>query len=477
MIASVTRMSAASASTHAVGLQVPASTGASSASISNFELDDSTATGADDDVLTPAASSMLTSPFVAMAAPGGLTSLAIPNAAAIPGQGGDPALVVKTAGSGLVFVDTFTADDTAAYENCVIAAEKQLEGIITNNVTLHMTFDMGNKGDTDYNHFSDGIQVNYATLKAALHKVAPNDVLPPVDPSNGGLYNLAPAYARMLGLTTSAPSDDAIVTFHTNGATWDFGQDVVNAITHGISEAGLGRVSGMGVSISDEGVVTPEPDGWEPLDLFRYTASGLYNSSDGKGNLIDGIFPNTTDYFSSDGGAQTSQDADLSFTNLFAGTVVNPDAETDADDWREDDVFGINNPGETFTLTSTDLDVMSALGWQINLKQQNFSASSGNWENPANWANGYNPISAEDVVIGYTNAAAATLSDDVTVNSISLVAGSSLLIDKGGSLTATNGTTVASDDTDVLYSGNDGPSPLTTIRACRSAAFSTTSAR
>ena len=455
MIASVKRMSAASASNHVVGLQVPASTGASSASISNFELDDSPETGADDDLLTPAASSNFATSSVAMA-PVGLTSLAVASVAAIPGQGGDPALVVKTAGSGLVFVDTFTADDTTAYENCVIAAEKQLEGVITNNITLHMTFDMGVKGDTDFNHFSDGIQVKYATLKAALHKVAPNDVLPPVDPSNGGLYNLAPAYARMLGLTTSAPSDDAIVTFHTNGATWDFGQDVVNAITHGISEAGLGRVSGMGVSISDEGVVTPEPDGWEPLDLFRYTASGLYDSSDGKGNLIDGIVPNTTDYFSSDGGAQTSQDADLSFTNLFAGTVVNPDAETDADDWREDDVFGVNNAGETDTLSVTDLDVMSALGWQINLKQQNFSASSGNWENPANWANGYNPISAEDVVIGYTNVAAATLSDDVTVNSISLVAGSSLLIDNRGSLTATNGTAVSSEDTDVLYSGNDG---------------------
>ena len=164
----------------------------------------------------------------------------------------------------------------------------------------------------------------------------------------------------------------------------------------------------------------------------------------------------TDDYFSSDGGAQTSQSAGLYFTNLFAGSAINTKATTDADDWHQKSVFGANSPNETFTLTATDLDMLSALGWTINLKQQNFSASSGNWENPTNWANGYNPISPEDVVLGYTGAAAVTLSDDVTVNSISVVAGSSLLIDDGGLLTAANGTEVDPDDTDVLYSGNDG---------------------
>ena len=238
----------------------------------------SNATGLDDDMLTPSASSTAASAEFAAASPtlASASASVVASAATIPGQNGVPPLEVTTAGSGLVFYNTFTKDDTLAYENCVIAAEKQYEGIITSKVTLRMIFDMGVKGDTDYNHFkSDGVEVNYATLKAALHKVAPNDVLPATDPSNGGLYNIAPGYARLLGLTTYAGPDDAIVTFHSNGATWDFGQDVVNAVSHGISEAGLGRVSGMGVVISDDDtVVTPEPDGWEPMDLFRYTASG-----------------------------------------------------------------------------------------------------------------------------------------------------------------------------------------------------------
>ena len=269
MTTSFKHLPVAMPSNYGVGLQDPANTEVDSVSISNFELGDS-----DDDVLTPMASSIPAYQFAPAAAAGSLASGGASAAAGIPGVGGDPPLKVATSGSGLVFLDTFTTDDTLAYENCVVAAEKQLEGIFTNNVTLRMVFNMTNVkgGDTDGNHFSNGVVCSYAKLKAALLKLAPDDVLPATDPSGGKGFTLAPAYARMLGLSTNTPAIDATVTFDSFSSPsdpWDFGQDVVNAVTHGISEAGLGRVSGLGVSSDD--------DNWEPLDFFRYTGPGGYD--------------------------------------------------------------------------------------------------------------------------------------------------------------------------------------------------------
>ena len=53
------------------------------------------------------------------------------------------------------------------------------------------------------------------------------------------------------------------------------------------------------------------------------------------------------------------------------------------------------------TLTPTEVAVMNALGWKTSLQPQFFTASSGDWETFSNWNNGYNPISVEDVEIGY----------------------------------------------------------------------------
>jgi hypothetical protein len=270
MTTSLTKLPVASPSSHRVGLLHLANTQADSASISDFELADSDISASDDEVTTPSTSSALTqiAPMVAFR---GLA------ADAIPGVGGDPPLEVTTTGSGLVFFNTFTANDTQKYENDVIAAEKQLEGIFTNNVTLRMTFDMENVsgGDTDGNKTTGGqITVSYATLKAAILKLAPDDVFPATDPSGGKGFTIPEAYARMLGLSTGAPTTDATVTFDSfsSGQAWNFGQDVVDAITHGISEAGMGRDSGLGKFNGDI---------WTPSDLFRYTASGAYDSSDG----------------------------------------------------------------------------------------------------------------------------------------------------------------------------------------------------
>ena len=183
--------------------------------------------------------------------------------------------IVSTPGSGLVFDNTWGSGVTPAYESCVVAAEKQLEGLFTNKVTLKMTFNLGaTGGDHDLSTCSS-IHCSYATLKAAIHKLAPDDVLPPSDPSKGKGFDIPEAYARMLGLTSSTPANDATITID-SAVAWDFGQDTVNAITHAITESAMGRDSGLGDWNGPGGGRTIGKGIWTAMDLFRYTAAGVY---------------------------------------------------------------------------------------------------------------------------------------------------------------------------------------------------------
>jgi hypothetical protein len=350
--------------------------------------------------------------------------------------------VVSTPGSGLVFDNTWGTGVTTEYESCVVAAEKQLEGIFTNKITLNMTFNLGaTDGDHELSRTAN-FHCAYTTLKAAILKFAPNVVLPANDPSGGKGFDIPEAYARMLKLTSSTPSNDATITLD-SALNWSFGQDAVNAITHAITESAMGRDSGLG---DFNGGI------WTAADLFRYTASGSYDSSDGR----DG----KTTYFSSDGGKDTSEGAGLSFTNLFNGTK-RLTGGNDPDDWTQHAVFGTTDTNVTLTLAPTEVAIMNALGWKGSLQPQLFDAPNGDWETFSNWNNGYNPISIEDVEIGYFGAvgANATLSgstDNVTVNSLTLNAHSSLTIDNGATLTATDGTVVNPADTIHLVGGNEG---------------------
>ena len=89
----------------------------------------------------------------------------------------------------------------------------------------------------------------------------------------------------------------------------DFGQDVINGVIHELSEGAMGRVGGLG---DQNGV-------WSAMDLFRYTAAGAPDYSDGR----DGL----TTFFSSTGGSETSASGGgkgaptLSFNNEFSGST------------------------------------------------------------------------------------------------------------------------------------------------------------
>jgi hypothetical protein len=365
-------------------------------------------------------------------------------------------VTISTPGSGLVFVNTYESSCTAAFEACIVAAEEELESLFTNSVTLNVTFQEQSSpgsGDALTNNWSF-VDVSYAALKAKLHSLDPLDVLPATDPNpaGGNDWALPEAYARMLGLSSSTPSMDDTVTLNTaDTGLDDFGQDVINGVIHELSEGAMGRVGGLG---DQNGV-------WSTMDLFRYTAAGAPDYTDGR----DGL----TTYFSSVGGSETSASGGLkgapvlSFNNEFSGsTKVNGG---DTADWVQEAVFGSVGGGETLTLDNTELQVMEALGWQLSLTQD-VDDSVNNWETPTEWSTGSMPITPQDALIGGSGDATVWLNSNVTVNSISTTAGSTLTIglnvvdlqEEASACTviATDGTSLNSADASSVASGNLG---------------------
>jgi hypothetical protein len=246
---------------------------------------------------------------------------------------------VSTPGSGLVFNNTYTANCSQQYISCIVAAEDTYESLWSNSLTVNITFDEQAQGDTGSvasNDWSNWVTVSYAQLKNALPA---SDSLPSTDPTGGHTWYLPVAYARMLGLSSLAPSTDDTVTLNSS-YDWSFGQDVTSTLEHEISEGVMGRVGGLG---DQNGV-------WSTMDLFRYSSPGGRDFTDGR----DGL----TTYFSVNGSALSS----LSFNNEFLsnGTKANSD---DVADFTQSDVYGTNQPGETDTLSQTDITIMDALGW------------------------------------------------------------------------------------------------------------------
>src|SRR5215469_14911216 len=218
---------------------------------------------------------------------------------------------VSVPGSGLVFNNTITRGFTQAFENDIVAAEQTLAGKQSNSVTLNLHFSAvneGNNGDLASNSFPF-VNVSYTALRNALISHDQSTVygqdaaasLPTTDPdpAGGNDWSLPLSYARMLGLTTSTSSADDTITLNTY-YNWTYGQDVINALTHEISEGGMGRIAGLG----DQNAA------WSTSDLFRFNAAGNRDYTDGR----DG----DAAYFSYNGGQTLSSAAGLSFNNEYA---------------------------------------------------------------------------------------------------------------------------------------------------------------
>jgi hypothetical protein len=267
---------------------------------------------------------------------------------------------VVTPGSGLVFNNTYDASCTQQYINCIVAAEQQLEGLFTNPVTINIKFAESPSGINGAflatNSWSSWVTVSYAQLKSVLPA---SNGLPSSDPTGGHTWSLPVAYARMLGLTSSGPAVDDTVILNSS-YNWSFGRDVIDTVEHEISEGAMGRVGGLG----------DQNGAWSTMDLFRYSAPGVRDFSDGR----DG----KTTYFSAKGSVLST----ISFNNEYNsnGNKVNTG---DTADFTQQDVFGIGRSGETNALSQTDIAVMNALGWKPVMQTyvrptvtgQNFSVS------------------------------------------------------------------------------------------------------
>jgi hypothetical protein len=357
---------------------------------------------------------------------------------------------VAVAGN-ITFVNSYDSTVTSQYQACIVAAESQIENLWSgqNAVTFYVDFNQSNAGATGYalENTPNWQTVSFSTLKSSLQSAATSDVLPSADPSGGkGTWYIPQGYARMLGIsgagTGSSTNPDDTVTLNT-AYGWIYGQDVINGLTHELTEGCLGRTGDLGgiSQLNDVG-------DWSTMDFFHYTSSGTYDTSNGS----DG----QTTYFSSNGGKTTSESAGLSFNNqLVQGGGLNNKGDTD--DWAQQQVFGSTGAGELLTLDQTELNVISALGWKTNLPE-NFMKGAGGWENPANWSNGSMPIEPQDAFIGSNNGTVvnATSDDYVTVNSVGVAPGDSLTIGGDSVFTATNGTTLNPETSGTTVSGSAG---------------------
>src|SRR5436305_3081162 len=86
---------------------------------------------------------------------------------------------VTHAGSGLVFVNTYSASVTTAFHNAIIAAETYLESHFTNSVTLNVSFDLQalNPVFSAQDSFPT-VTVTYSQLVNGLqsHATSPDDI-------------------------------------------------------------------------------------------------------------------------------------------------------------------------------------------------------------------------------------------------------------------------------------------------------------
>ena len=260
---------------------------------------------------------------------------------------------IASAGSGIVFNNTFGPGVAGtAYQTDIIDAEQLIQSQWTGSVTINEEFlssAPGQNGELASNSFYI-VDVSYASFKAALashdagnpYATAAVAALPSTNPLTGNpMLALPLPYARMLGLSSATQSPEDIVTLNTS-YNWSYGQDVIDTITHEISEGAMGRIGGLGDQNSF----------WSTMDLFRYSSAGVRDLTDGR----DG----TTTYFSYDG-THLSSAAGLSFNNEYTTAGFNNGGDTA--DFTQLDVFGTGSPGETFGLSATDIQIMDTLGW------------------------------------------------------------------------------------------------------------------
>lgn len=261
----------------------------------------------------------------------------------------------------------------AQYTAAIQTAVNYFQSVITNNLTVNITFGWGVNGGTKVDSLGasgfSAINATYAQVLAAAQATFTTSpvqrtalaTLPATDPTGGAAFSVAIADANVLGLSTSTASGTVGLSTTT---TWAWTQsnipagsfDAIGTLEHEISEV-LGR--------SDEGGKNNQ---YTLLDMFRYTAAdGLSTDPFGAAAgardqpFVAGYNANAPSYFSYDGKAVTL------LYETPDRTV--PPTSADVGDWAPSvpaDSFGDAATNATPDLVSpTDLAEMNVLGYTL----------------------------------------------------------------------------------------------------------------
>jgi len=273
--------------------------------------------------------------------------------------------VVGTAG-GLQFDliwDSSVAQAPSGFESSIIAAAKYYTTLFSNPEIINIHVGYGEVGGSRMGSGalgeseSYGYLTNYATVDTALqhdassstYQTSADATLTSTDPTHGNQFFVTSSEAKTLGLISgNSTSVDGFIglgsnysmDYATNVAGNKIGTNQFDAVAiaeHEISEV-MGRIGVEGAMINGKPTDTP-------LDLFRYTGSGVRD-----------LTP-TTAYLSINGG----------FTSL--GLYNNPTNGGDAADWASsvvnDAYDAFTSAGKLEVVSASDVIEESLLGYKF----------------------------------------------------------------------------------------------------------------
>lgn len=256
------------------------------------------------------------------------------------------------------FASSITGNPNAAdIETGINNAIAQVSGYLTNNVTVHITFEadenvgLGQSNTTfffpTYTDYLNRLH-NNQTLSADDNTALATLPAGPNNPSNGGnSMFVSSALYRALGNNTAIATDSVISvktsicnllrTGPQDPNKYDLQQVVMHEICEALGSGGAGSTIGGGPSAGT-------------LDLYRYSASGV------RSRTTD---PNATAYFSINGGA-----TNLSFFNQNGGGDYADWATTPPNAFPQvQDAF--STPGVQLNLDATELTALDVVGWNV----------------------------------------------------------------------------------------------------------------
>jgi hypothetical protein len=249
---------------------------------------------------------------------------------------------------------TYDSSVPLAYENAVHYAARQLENLISDNITVNIRV-VAVPGTSIFGQSNYPlVPSSYDEIRGALvsHATSMNDStavanLPMTDPTGGGSFFVSTALAKALGIIGPSTISDGTFTFGSgNNFTLDPSNravtgkyDFIGLAEHEITEI-MGRGAGLGVDFGDG------KPGYIPFDLFRFSAPGVRSLVAGNNN-----------YFSIDNGA----------TNLNNYNFPNGNG-SDPQDWASGNNDACNSSvfsGVENDFSAVDATAMDVMGYTL----------------------------------------------------------------------------------------------------------------